>query len=520
MKTLIDETTVQLDPKRVHISSLNTRQPTEADVVELIESIKNSRQITPAIVRPHKTKRGHFELAAGARRKVACNALGITLSAIVRDIPDEEFEDMILTDNLQHEDPDPMQEAVLIERRIASGAVPSEIAARYGKSDSWLRRRMKLIGLTEVSREAWRPGGAFSHFTCEMMEFMGTLPAEDQIALADDPWSMKDFGTLKDLLDSHHQRARSLEKAAWLHDPCSFVEGCGPGCANNTADSLFPDERHPCGACLNTECFLKRQSLFLDNAVALAIGERPLTDFVILSGNNRTELTVLGKPCRAIPEWEQKRSYKYLKKERDGAKPALDLTDPANPVCRWIVAKDCEAPPPPESAITVPAKKESREDRLVGKRLALMNERLEIAVKDAHLPTRVPILRIVASLGMSRSRSTSSGRSYKATWDSIESADLVYDLDDFHEPLLTPEDAVWKSVKPVLLGRLTFHRNLDLLDPFKRGDMEQIARLIGFNYDETWETICKVDAPVPKSWGPGFDAVTLKPLTLSEATAA
>jgi len=138
-----------------------------------------------------------------------------------------------------------------------------------------------------------------------------------------------------------------------------------------------------------------------------------------------------------------------------------------------------------------------------------MNERLEIAVKEAALPTRVPILRIVASLGMCRSRSISSGRSYKATWDSIESADLVHDPDDFQEQLLTPEEAVWKSVKPVILSRLTFHRNLDLLDPFKRGDMEQIARLIGFNYDEAWEAICKTEAPIPKSWGTGFDPMTL-----------
>jgi ParB/RepB/Spo0J family partition protein len=516
MTTFTEETTVNLDPKTVHISKLNTRQPTKADVTELIESIRHSRQITPAIVRPHPKKPGHYELAAGARRKVACGTLGIPLSAIVREIPDEEFEDMILTDNLQREDPDPMQEAILIERRIAAGAAPSEIAARYGKSDSWLRRRMKLMGLTATAREAWQPEGAFYHFTTEMMEFVGTLPAEEQDALADDSWAMKDFGTLRELLESHHRRARSLEKAEWLNDPCTFVEGCGPGCANNTADSLFPDEKHPCGSCLNVDCFLKRQSLFLDNAIAVAIGGRPITEFVILSGSQQREVTWKGESYRAIPEWQQKQGFTMLKKERKGAKPALDLTTPASPVIRWVIPKEATAI---GEAITTEAapRKESREDRLTGKRLALMNERLVAAVQEAEVPAAIPTLRIAAAFGMSRSRSYSSSRTYQNSWQAVDSADLVPDLDDYTERMVSPEVAVWAAVKPVLLGRLTFHRNSDLLDRFKRGDMERIASLIAFDYVREWESICTKEITVPKSWGSGFDPVTLE---AKQATAA
>ena len=250
-----NETVCSLDPKKVFVSKLNTRQPTAREVTELMESIKASGQIGPAIVRPHPAKPDCYELAAGARRKVACEALKIPLLAIVREIPDGEFEDMILTDNLQRVDPDPMQETLLIERRIAAGVPASEIAARYGKSETWIKRRMKLAALTPDAREAWTPEGAFSHFTVEMMEFIGTLPAADQDQLSDEAWDNRSYGSLADLVSAQRTQGHNLEKVTWLNDPATFVEGCGPGCATNSAESLFPDPDHACGQCINNECF-------------------------------------------------------------------------------------------------------------------------------------------------------------------------------------------------------------------------------------------------------------------------
>ena len=510
MKT-ITEKVVKLDPKTVHISKLNTRQPKKEDVGELIESISAAGQISPAIARPHPKKPGHYELAAGARRKVACGALGITLDAIIRDIPDEDFEDLILIENLQRENPDPMQEAILIERRMAKGASLSAIVASYGKDEVWLRRRMKLVSLTSAAREAWQPGGAFEYFTTDMMEFIGTLPPKEQDTNAEDKWGMSDYRTLRDLSASHRSRARSLENADWLNEPCTIVDGCGPGCATNTAESLFPDEKHACGSCLNVDCFVKRLALFNDSKIAAAIGERPLSEFVILSGSHQRQVTYKGESFAAVPQWQQKERFRLLKKERKGATPALDLSDPAKPFTRWVIAKDEAAAEPIQTAGETTTKKESREDRVTGKRLALLNKSITEAVKAAPVPATVPVLKIVAAFGMSGTRSDSGGRTIRATWESIDSTGYVPPLDYWTEEPQAPEAVIWNGVKSVIGMRLQFQRNSDLLDADRRTDMERISGLIGFDHAARWTEICTLEVPVPKSWGAGFDPITLAP---------
>jgi ParB/RepB/Spo0J family partition protein len=507
------EAVVKLDPKTVHVSKLNTRQPKKEDVGELMESIRATGQITPAIVRPHPKKEGHYELAAGARRKVACGVLGITLDAIVREIPNEDFEDLILIENLQRENPDPMQEALLIERRVAAGASLSAIVAAYGKDEVWLRRRMKLVSLTPAARDAWQPGGVFEFFTVDMMEFIGALPAEEQDEYAADQWGTRDYRTLRDLSASHRNQARSLEGAEWLNAPCTIVDGCGPGCATNTADSLFPDEKHPCGSCLNVECFVKRLALFNDSKIGAAIGERPLSDFVILSGNHQRQIIYKGESFSSVPQWQQKDHFRMLKKERKGATPALDLTDPAQPFTRWVMPKEETAAGPIPTAGESTTKKESREDRLTGKRLALLNKSFTEAVKAAPVPATVPILKIVAAFGMCGTRSDSGARTIRATWESIDSTGDVPPLDCWTEEPQAPEAVIWNGVKSVIGMRLQFHRNGDLLDADRRRDMERIAGLIGFDHAARWTEICTLEVPVPKSWGAGFDPITLEPVS-------
>ena len=506
------ETVQSIDTKMVLVSKLNTRQPKAADVAELIASIRAGGQISPAIVRPAANKPGHYELAAGARRMVACAALKIPLQAIVRDIPDGEFEDMILTDNLQRVDPDPMQEAVLIERRLAAGVPASEIAARYGKSETWLKRRMKLVALTQDAREAWVPDGAFSHFTVEMMEFIGTLPATDQNHLADSAWDMREFGTLADLLRSHRNRAKDLEKVTWLNDPASFIEGCGPGCATNSAESLFPDPDHACGQCTNGDCFRKREQKFADSKLAAALHDSPVADFIFFkSKSHANEITYAGAPLKVMPAWTFRDHYTLVKKAAPGTLQAINLEDPLNPVLCWLKPK-VDA----KGKATAPASakpKESREDRLTGKRLAALNEQLhEHLEKSAEPPGDVPILHIAAAFGMNANRgSCLSERCHKEAWESLDSTCKVACFGGYGATKTGPrENILWEAVLPLLKSRIACHTNRDLLPKWKQAEMKRIADLTGFPHETAWLEICNKTVPIPKSWGPGLDPVTLK----------
>lgn len=133
--TIEQEQVEEWDTEMVLVSTHNTRQPTNKEVAELVTSITASGQITPGIARPHPDHKGCLELAAGARRRTACAILSIPFKVVVRPLSDDELKDAILTDNLQRTDPEPEAEADLIALRIAEGATPSEIAARYNPLD-------------------------------------------------------------------------------------------------------------------------------------------------------------------------------------------------------------------------------------------------------------------------------------------------------------------------------------------------------------------------------------------------
>lgn len=505
------ETVVLLDPKKVLVSKQNTRQPkaTNPSIMELMESIRSTGQISPAIVRPHPKKEGHYELAAGARRKVACEALKRPLRAIVREIPDDEFEDMILTDNLQREDPDPMQEAILIERRLKAGVAASEIAARYGKSELWIKRRMKLASLTPQARDAWAEGGAFFHFNTEMMEYVGTLPPEVQNDLADDPYATREWGSLKEMLEGQKHDQIDLEGVEWLHDPATFVDGCGPGCATNTAESLFPDPENPCGSCVNGDCFRKRQALARDAKITALLDGKAIGDFVLVKSEGYGHgLTYQGKDLKALASWEMSNHYTRTQKPGTGTVAAIDFAKPDEPRIIHLKRKNKDK----GANGSTPGKQESREDKLTAKRLARMQELLVEHLEKAPLPTHVPMLHLVAAFGTVRNRNTCESEiAFNEAWGSYHTdPDVKVPGLGWRDEFGTREEVLWEAIKPILRQRLAYQKNSELAQDHKTAEMRQTAALTGFPWETHWKETCITAVPVPKSWGPGIDPVTLK----------
>ena len=499
---LTNETVSLLDPKIVLISKLNTRQPKKADVAELMETIKNSGQITPAVARPHPTKPGHYELATGARRKVACEALKITLKVVIREITDAEFEDMILIDNLQREDPDPMSEATLIERRLAAGAMPTEIAAKYGKSETWLKRRMKLTCLTAAVREAWKPEGYMAHYTTEMMEYVGTLLEHDQDELAASRWDHE--VTLSALIHSTTRSGHDLADVAWLDDPCSFIAGCGPGCATDTSKGLFPDPDSACGTCLNGACFKKRQSLVRTAKMSDVLADRPITDFIVFSSRGYGDtFSHDGKEAKCLPSWKLKEHYTIAKKSGPNTLLGLDVGDLDQPAVIHIKRKVDNNGTTADATV---GKKESREDRLTSKRLSVMNQLIDNEVIDAKIPTGVSMLRLAAAFGMNTSRTIAD----ETAWQSLYSGGNEMTALGWKGDQGTAEQVIWDTIRPILRKRLNYQTGKDLLREERRTNMVRTAMLLGMDYEAEWQKICTKDVTVPKSWGPGIDPVTLK----------
>jgi len=499
------EMVVKMDTKLVLVSELNTRQPTEKEVAELKKSIKAHGQATPALARPHPTKKGCVELAAGARRRTACHALGIPLDVIVRPMTDGELEDTILLENLQREDPDPEAEAVLIGRRLAEGLTPGEICARYGKTELWVKRRMKLLDIVPELMALMKPGQPLDHFNVEMKERVGSLSPEMQIRAAGN-WNFRNAGSFASLQEAIRGLASPLEGCDWLTDPDTFIPGCGPGCATDTNDSLFKEAGKSCGNCLNAICFGKRLGMAIDKAITAALGERKITDVVLFKSEGYGGAIYEGKELKVMDRWDFSDSYSVSKAKAGTELAGLDVSKPMAPKLVFLIKKKAGGKNAPSGS---PGQIESREDRLTGKRLAAMNKLLVEAICAADVPAGVPILNLVAAFGMTDQRNYLSNlKDHEAVWLSLDAEVLVPEF-GHGGGNLTREELLWESIRPILKGRIYFGTNRDLVRPDKMAEMQAIAGLIGFDWQSEWIRVCTDELPVPKSWGKGIDPITL-----------
>lgn len=87
------EKVLDLDPSAVATSFIRDRIPIEQDpeFETLKQSIKESGQQVPILVRPDPAKSGHYQAAYGHRRLRAAAEIGVPVKAIVRKLSDEEL---------------------------------------------------------------------------------------------------------------------------------------------------------------------------------------------------------------------------------------------------------------------------------------------------------------------------------------------------------------------------------------------------------------------------------------------
>jgi len=113
---------------------------------ELARSIKASGIIQPLVLRPIGS---HFQLIAGERRWRAAQRAGLTtVSAIVRQVPDELALEMTLVENIQREDLNPIEAARAFERLMVEfGLTQDSVAERTGKDRTTVANAVRLLKL-------------------------------------------------------------------------------------------------------------------------------------------------------------------------------------------------------------------------------------------------------------------------------------------------------------------------------------------------------------------------------------
>lgn len=128
------------------------RHFTPSKMAELEASIREVGVLTPLLAREND---GMFELAAGHRRFRAAKSAGLpTVPVRVVELSDTQLLEVLTIENLQREDVHPMDESRGYVALMTADAAysPKVIAAKVGKSESYVYRRLKLINLAPEVR--------------------------------------------------------------------------------------------------------------------------------------------------------------------------------------------------------------------------------------------------------------------------------------------------------------------------------------------------------------------------------
>ena len=127
----------------------------EAHLQQLSESVKKHGVLQPITVR--KSGNG-FIIVMGERRYRASKlADKKTIPCIVREYKDNDVLEIQIIENLQRQDVEPTEEAQAIAY-LSEKYAPTEIAKRLGRTDNFIRQRLKLAGLIDGFKHFVRNG--------------------------------------------------------------------------------------------------------------------------------------------------------------------------------------------------------------------------------------------------------------------------------------------------------------------------------------------------------------------------
>jgi len=151
----------QLDGNSINLLKIETIEPNhdqprkrfdEESLAALCDSIKEHGVITPIAVR--ELDKGRYQIIAGERRYRASRMAGLSeIPAIILTADDEQTRIMALTENLQREDLNPIEQANgFAELCNKFGLTQEEISRRVGKSRPAIANALRLLDLYEPVR--------------------------------------------------------------------------------------------------------------------------------------------------------------------------------------------------------------------------------------------------------------------------------------------------------------------------------------------------------------------------------
>lgn len=150
---------VFLDILSIGLNPMNPRKTFDNKALgELSDSINKQGVIQPIIVRPTpadaEDQSAEYQLVCGERRLRAAGMAGLCeIPAVIRDLTDDEAMDVAITENLQRKDISPLEEADAFRYLLNKGQSIADLCSRFGKSEFYVRGRMKLLAISDDFRK-------------------------------------------------------------------------------------------------------------------------------------------------------------------------------------------------------------------------------------------------------------------------------------------------------------------------------------------------------------------------------
>jgi ParB/RepB/Spo0J family partition protein len=179
--------------KDIRKSPTNRKRFNEEALQELAANVKVNGVIQPVLVRPVTPaveQPEPYELVAGERRWRASVIAGIeTIPALVRVLSDSAAAELQILENLQREDPHPIEEAEGYEQLMMKhGYTADQLAEKINKSRSYVYGRLKLCALCPVAREQF---------------YEGKIPASTALLIARIPVPELQAKALQEIIEPH-----------------------------------------------------------------------------------------------------------------------------------------------------------------------------------------------------------------------------------------------------------------------------------------------------------------------------
>lgn len=260
-------------------SPMNPRKTFDDEAVkELAANIERQGLLQPITVRPCV---GGYEIVCGERRyrafsllKAKDDATGTQsrfqfIPSLVRAMSDEDAFEAMITENLQRQDVDPMEEAFAFGQLIGKGKSAEELALKFGKSIRFIQDRCKLNALIPELKVAVKDGK------------MG-IAAAMLISKLDDDVQQKYYssysnnyqGFTKDTADSFVRSLfMSIDGAPWYQSDNQADEDFEGGCGCRCSECKFNTANHGClfwemktedaGRCTDRKKFYQKHVAFL-----------------------------------------------------------------------------------------------------------------------------------------------------------------------------------------------------------------------------------------------------------------